>query len=78
MSRIFSANSTTLSLPAGADADADVVVAQLKARRGLVENLANYAVDPANAVSSLVIGYGRLHETQAPDLARLLADVIGT
>ncbi len=66
----------TLSLPRGADADA--VAAKLTARRVLVRSLASYAVEPANAASALVVGYGRLHEDQVTDLARLLADVIGS
>jgi GntR family transcriptional regulator/MocR family aminotransferase len=65
----------TLDLPAGIDATA--VAQTLTQQRVLIETLAASAVDRANALPGLVVGYSRLTEAQAPTVVGLLAQAIG-
>jgi GntR family transcriptional regulator/MocR family aminotransferase len=57
--------------------DARDVAASLAAKHVQIETLREYAVDPANAMSGVLIGYARLHESQIRPVVRLLATAVG-
>jgi GntR family transcriptional regulator/MocR family aminotransferase len=64
----------TIEIPHGIDAAA--VAESLAERHVLIETLREYAVDPRNAMSGVLIGYARLHESQILPVVRLLAAVV--